>query len=182
MDTTLIHVVCKEGVTGQIEIDITGGNAPYSVSWSKLGVFVDNTPIISGLTAGIYRLTVVDALSCPTLEKDVTIEWPTTAYAINPLGTAPLCFAAQDGVININVTEDIGHPTPYQLTWKKDGELLNASEDESDSGKIVRAFQLALNRDPEKMELQAAGKTVAKHGLATLCRVLFNSSEFLFLP
>ncbi|MFT6617398.1 MAG: hypothetical protein ACJASX_000280 [Limisphaerales bacterium] len=58
----------------------------------------------------------------------------------------------------------------------------NASEDESDSGKIVRAFQLALNRDPEKMELQAAGKTVAKHGLATLCRVLFNSSEFLFLP
>ena len=131
VDTTLIHVVCKEGATGQIEIDITGGNAPYSVSWAKLGVFVDDTPIISGLTAGIYRLTVVDALSCPTLEKDVQIEEPTTAYAINPLGTAPLCFEAQDGIININVTEDIGHPTPYQLTWKKDGELLNASEDES---------------------------------------------------
>ena len=131
VDTTLIHMACKGGAIGQIEVDITGGNAPYSISWAKSGVFVDDTPIISGLTAGIYSLTVVDALSCPTLERDVEIEEPTTAYAINPLGTAPLCFQAQDGIININVTEDVGHPTPYQLIWKKDSKILNASEDES---------------------------------------------------
>jgi hypothetical protein len=56
------------------------------------------------------------------------------------------------------------------------------AKDGSESARIKRAFQLALNRDPEKLELHAAQKTVSEHGLATLCRVLFNSNEFLFLP
>jgi hypothetical protein len=47
---------------------------------------------------------------------------------------------------------------------------------------IRRAYQLALNRDPSADELRDAEPAVRAHGLATLCRALFNSNEFLFLP
>jgi hypothetical protein len=47
---------------------------------------------------------------------------------------------------------------------------------------IRRAYQLALNRDPSADELREAEPAVREHGLTTLCRALFNSNEFLFLP
>ena len=47
---------------------------------------------------------------------------------------------------------------------------------------VRRAFQLALQRDPEPEELAEISAVVAEHGLAVLGRALFNSNEFLFLP
>ncbi len=47
---------------------------------------------------------------------------------------------------------------------------------------IRRAYQLALNRAPSADELRDTEPAVREHGLATLCRALFNSNEFLFLP
>ena len=46
---------------------------------------------------------------------------------------------------------------------------------------IARAYQLTLNRSPSPAELQDARPIVESHGLAVLCRALFNSNEFLFL-
>ena len=50
------------------------------------------------------------------------------------------------------------------------------------AAKARLAYQLAFGRVPGPDELASAVPLVAGHGLATLCRVLFNSSEFLFLP
>jgi mono/diheme cytochrome c family protein len=47
---------------------------------------------------------------------------------------------------------------------------------------IRRAYQLALNRSPNIEELRDAEPVVRQHGLATLCRALFNTNEFLFVP
>ena len=47
---------------------------------------------------------------------------------------------------------------------------------------IQRAYQLALTREPTAEELNDTLPTVKKYGLATLCRALFNSNEFLFQP
>ncbi len=47
---------------------------------------------------------------------------------------------------------------------------------------IIRAWRLAFGRDPEPAEIQDARPVVAGHGLTTLCRALFNSNEFLFVP
>lgn len=47
---------------------------------------------------------------------------------------------------------------------------------------IDRAFQLAFTRSPDEIELAAAEAVVREHGLPTLCRVIFNSNEFLFIP
>ena len=47
---------------------------------------------------------------------------------------------------------------------------------------IRRAYQLALSRGPNSAELADAKPVVTAHGLPTLCRALFNSNEFLFVP
>jgi hypothetical protein len=45
-----------------------------------------------------------------------------------------------------------------------------------------RAYRLALGRDLSPEEIADAEPIVKEFGLAALCRVLFNSNEFLFLP
>lgn len=47
---------------------------------------------------------------------------------------------------------------------------------------IRRAYQLAFNRDPAASELHDTEPAVRENGLAVLCRALFNSNEFLFVP
>ena len=47
---------------------------------------------------------------------------------------------------------------------------------------IRRAYQLALSRNPTAGDMADARPVFAAHGLPTLCRALFNSNEFLFMP
>lgn len=47
---------------------------------------------------------------------------------------------------------------------------------------IDRTFELALNRLPVDAERADVEPVVREHGVAVLCRVLFNSNEFLFIP
>lgn len=47
---------------------------------------------------------------------------------------------------------------------------------------IRRAYHLALNRDARPEELADAEPVVRQHGPVPLCRALFNSNEFVFLP
>ena len=52
-----------------------------------------------------------------------------------------------------------------------------------DIGKqIRRAWQLALTREPTVGDMSDTLPIIQQHGLAVLCRALFNSNEFLFLP
>jgi hypothetical protein len=39
-----------------------------------------------------------------------------------------------------------------------------------------------VGRAPEGAEAAACQRVVDEHGLATLCRVILNSNEFLFIP
>ncbi|MFO1482256.1 MAG: PSD1 and planctomycete cytochrome C domain-containing protein [Verrucomicrobiaceae bacterium] len=50
------------------------------------------------------------------------------------------------------------------------------------AAQITRAYQLALNRTPTADELCDTEPVVRQHGLGVLCRALFNSNEFLFMP
>jgi len=50
------------------------------------------------------------------------------------------------------------------------------------SSQIRRAWLLTLSRQPTSEELSESEPVARAHGLATVCRALYNSSEFLFLP
>ena len=47
---------------------------------------------------------------------------------------------------------------------------------------VRRVYLAAFNRRPTPEELSEALPVVKEFGLETLCRVVFNSNEFLFLP
>jgi hypothetical protein len=53
---------------------------------------------------------------------------------------------------------------------------------ESIAEQVERAYELAIGRKPRGAEAEACREVAARHGLATLGRVIFNSNEFLFLP
>ncbi|WP_197443033.1 PSD1 and planctomycete cytochrome C domain-containing protein [Lignipirellula cremea] len=61
-------------------------------------------------------------------------------------------------------------------------ERVKAEAGASPVAQIEQAFQLTLARPPRASEAAASLQVVQQHGLPALCRVLFNSSEFLFLP
>ncbi len=50
------------------------------------------------------------------------------------------------------------------------------------NGQIRGVYLCALSREPSADELRDGASVAREHGLATLCRALFNSNEFLFLP
>ena len=49
------------------------------------------------------------------------------------------------------------------------------------SAKIKHAWNLALCRAPDAVELAAAAELAGDHGLASVCRALFNSGEFILI-
>jgi len=49
-------------------------------------------------------------------------------------------------------------------------------------GRVRRAYQLAFSRAPDDLELRLCLELSQTEGLATLCRVLLNTNEFLFIP
>ena len=46
---------------------------------------------------------------------------------------------------------------------------------------IEQVYWLALNRPPTKPELKKLAPFAQKYGMPNLCRLVFNTSEFMFL-
>ncbi|MFN0051670.1 MAG: DUF1553 domain-containing protein [Planctomycetales bacterium] len=46
---------------------------------------------------------------------------------------------------------------------------------------VARLYELAYSRPSSEDELQSAVRFISEHGLAALCRVVFNSNEFLYI-
>ena len=56
-----------------------------------------------------------------------------------------------------------------------------AQQEKDIAGQVRQAFRLALQRDPTAEEIADFTNYATRHGLANMCRVLFNSNEFLFV-
>jgi hypothetical protein len=56
-----------------------------------------------------------------------------------------------------------------------------AREAEGVERQVARLYDLAFNRDPQPVELDQAKTFIAAHGMPALCRVIFNSNEFLHI-
>ncbi|MEK7834391.1 MAG: SprB repeat-containing protein, partial [Acidobacteriota bacterium] len=102
-------VSCFGENDGQIMAQVSGGNAGnYGYSWSNGG----GGPTISGVVAGNYCLTVMDAQSCSaTACADVT--QPTEIQLYTTTQNAG-CDGATNGSIDLSVT---GGASPYTYAW-----------------------------------------------------------------
>ena len=94
--------------SGQIDVSITGGNAPFSTEWSNGATGLN----LTDLAAGDYTLTVTDALGC-FVDTTITIDdvVPTVFEGTVEHVT---CYGAANGAIDITILE--GTPN-YIFEW-----------------------------------------------------------------
>jgi len=105
---TITNVSCFGGSNGSIDITVTGGTPAYSFLWSNGEISED----ISGLTAGVYTVTVTDANGCQKSENWTVTESPALTLTGTP--SAVLCNGGNTGSIDITVS---GGTTPYGYSW-----------------------------------------------------------------
>ena len=105
--------------------------------------------------------TVFGAFDCPDAGQSTArrIESTTPIQALNLFNS--VFTLEQSEAFAARVKQEAGTDTAKQITL---------------------AYQLALSRAPTAAELTDIIPLVQTHGLTALCRALFNSNEFLFVP
>ena len=111
--TQLTQVACKNGTNGTITLTISGGTAPYTYSWLLPNGTTSTAKDLTGLAAGIYKLTATDSKSCTTSRND-TITEPAAILAITTQKTDVNCNGATTGAI---ITTASGGTAPYTYSW-----------------------------------------------------------------
>jgi hypothetical protein len=102
------NILCYGQKIGSIDATVSGGTTPYTYNWGGGVTSQDRT----GLTAGTYSLTVLDAQGCnATISK--TITQPTAILSVSGTITQANCGGTM-GSINITA---VGGTTPYTYNW-----------------------------------------------------------------
>ena len=105
---TVLAINCNGGSDGEITATVTGGTAPYSLSWSN----GDTVLTTDNLSAGKYVLTVTDATGL-TNKDSVTLVEP-TQMVVTTVSTTDVTCAGNDGAATVSVT---GGTSPYTYSW-----------------------------------------------------------------
>lgn len=99
---------------GLINVSTSGGTSPYTYDWNS-GTYT--TEDISGLSAGVYNLTITDNNAC-TVMLDTTLSDPGAPSVVVDSTINATCNGDIDGEIYITVT---GGTMPYTFDWDNDG-------------------------------------------------------------
>jgi gliding motility-associated-like protein len=110
LNSTLVKsdVSCFGGANGSINLSPFGGTFPYTYTWSNL----QNTEDITGLSIGLYSVTITDNLGC-TLGNSTTITQPAVLNGVVS-NTQVNCFGQSTASINIAM---VGGTAPYTYSW-----------------------------------------------------------------
>lgn len=116
------HVKCFDGSDGSIDIDVTGGTAPYSYGWlNELGDTLNSAQNIDSLSTGSYSFFVTDSINCSFEVNEIEIIEPEQALTIlnNPPEVNHIsCFGESDGSIKLKPS---GGVPPYEYDWSNGG-------------------------------------------------------------
>ena len=105
---TVTPVRCHGAADGSATVDLQGAAAPVTYLWST----GDTTPTVTGLSAGVYTVDILDAAGCPA-ELSATISQPAVLLA-NVSATAETALGASDGTAAASPT---GGVAPYSFSW-----------------------------------------------------------------
>lgn len=109
LDAEIVLPSCSASTNlGSISLEAVGGEPPYDYEWSNQLI----GPVISGLSAGQYTVTVTDARDCEHVES---FELSNDAVInITPDIMHVSCFEGSDGEIFADVT---GASPPFAFSW-----------------------------------------------------------------
>ncbi|MEQ8705933.1 MAG: choice-of-anchor L domain-containing protein [Phaeodactylibacter sp.] len=110
------RVTCSGGEDGQIALTVTGGNPPYTTTWSNGATGL----ALSNLGLGTYTATVRDSNNCTaTIDVEVTESSPINLFGET---TEVECFGERSGGASIEVS---GGLPPYTYLWSNGAETPN---------------------------------------------------------
>jgi gliding motility-associated-like protein len=107
--TTSVNASCNGFADGSIDLSVIGGTMPYTYAWSNS----ETTEDISGLTAGVYTVTVTDDHGCQVTASVTVTEPDVLVITVDNIDDAS-CGAVHDGAIDISVS---GGTLPYTYAW-----------------------------------------------------------------
>lgn len=108
---SLSNNVCGNQANGSIDIEVSGGSAPYTYQWSTNNLTQD----ISNLSSGPYEVTVRDANNCITTGL-FEIVGP-NPISVSIVSSDATCNTS-DGSASVVVS---GGVSPYQYSWSNGG-------------------------------------------------------------
>lgn len=115
----VVNILCYDDDSGAINIEVTGGVAPYRFAWAN----DESTQNLSGIKAGLYGVTVVDSNGCfKNLEARVT--QPELLVIREEKVENIDCFGNNNGLINLSITGGIA---PYNYAWNNNDSTKNIS-------------------------------------------------------
>ncbi len=109
VNTISTNVKCNNGNDGFAQVMINSGTAPYSYSWS---VGTATTTAVSGLSAGVYTITVSDSIFCISTSI-ITITQP-SALSATITSTDTHCLGDSTGSGTLQLS---GATYPYTYSW-----------------------------------------------------------------
>ncbi len=104
----LIPVACFGTATGSATVSASGGIGNFTYGWSN----GSTTATASGLSAGLYTVTVSDSQGCTTAQV-VTISQPSALQA-NTSATPQTAFGMNNGTATVTFS---GGTSPYSVKW-----------------------------------------------------------------
>jgi hypothetical protein len=102
------NVTCGGGSNGSVSSSPSGGSSPYTYSWSSGGTNATKT----GLTAGIYTITVTDINSCTGTASATITQPPILTISFSPVNVS--CNGLSNGVASATPS---GGTSPYTYSW-----------------------------------------------------------------
>ena len=139
IQTTLAvtHPQCIGSSNGQVDFQVSGGTAPYTVSWS--GQQLPSSPI-TGLIDGTYYLVVTDANGC--LDSNEIIISTISSFPAPVIDSIiivdPLCFQQSNGEASIYAT-GTGIPFSYDI-----GNSINTQNNHVFSGLSAGSYNVVV--------------------------------------
>jgi gliding motility-associated-like protein len=127
---TQVNVLCKGGSNGSITVEATGGLAPYRFSID--GGTQQPSNVFTGLTAGNYSISVIDANDC-VVNVQVDITEPAElriSYTVTPAE----CPDSDDGEIELQIS---GGLQPYTVIWEDGNTSLRRTGLKPDTYRVV---------------------------------------------
>jgi gliding motility-associated-like protein len=115
-----VDILCKGESTGEAQILMSGGTAPYYINWQ--GGLIDPP---TNLAAGMYTYEVTDANGCQLMDS-IIINEPATELMAQKEAADVTCYDDRDGIINIYPN---GGTAPYEYS-------LNGTNYDDNSSKI----------------------------------------------
>ncbi|MCC6399464.1 MAG: SprB repeat-containing protein [Flavobacteriales bacterium] len=102
---------CNAGMSGSIDITVSGGTSPFTYQWSGPGGFSSSVQDPTGLAGGTYTVAVTDGAGCTRLRSVIV---GNTVIELDHQITDAACSTVQLGAIAITATEGVA---PYSYAW-----------------------------------------------------------------